>query len=297
MRSGARRAVVRVESLEEGHRRLIEIEIDPERRDRVQLNRQNLSRTQDLLESLRVTLFTPDDLVLVKGGPKERRDFLDGVLLAARPSLAPVLQTVERALRQRATLLRQAAGRRSAEVLETLDVWDAQLAAAGTTLVEAREELTEDLRPHVGAAFTRLTGVKHPTELGYRRSFEGPLLDALERARDEDLRRQVNSVGPHRDDLDIAVGDLDARTRLSQGRQRCMTLSLRLGGHRLVTERVGSAPVVLLDDAFSELDDRTATALVHEIVGAQALLTTAGPLPTGAHPSLVVSLRDGTIES
>lgn len=278
-----------------GRRSQVEVEITPERRDKVLVNRQALARTQDLLASLRVTVFTPDDLVLVKGGPKERRDYLDDLLVSAHPAMLAVCQAVERILRQRATLLRQAAGSRSSEVLATLDVWDTQLASSGTTLVEAREQLVERLLPHVTTAFSRLTGMEEPVSLEYRRSFNGTLRDALDSARNEDLRRQVNSTGPHRDDLDVSVATLDARTRLSQGRQRCMTLALRLGGHALVTEEVGSTPVALLDDAFSELDDPTARALVSEIEIGQAILTTAGSLPAGAQIAEVVSLLDGTI--
>lgn len=278
-----------------GRRSQVEVEITPERRDKVLVNRQVLARTQDLLESLRVTVFTPDDLILVKGGPKERRDFLDELLISAHPAMLPVCQAVERILRQRATLLRQAAGSRSSEVLATLDVWDTQLAASGTALVEAREQLVERLLPHVTTAFSRLTGMEEPVSLEYRRSFIGTLRDALEGARNEDLRRQVNSTGPHRDDLDVSIATLDARTRLSQGRQRCMTLALRLGGHALVSREVGSTPVALLDDAFSELDDPTARALVSEIEIGQAILTTAAALPVGARIAEVVSLRNGTI--
>ena len=102
-------------------------------------------------------------------------------------------------------------------------------------------------------------------KMRYVRSWEGTLGDALASARREDLRRATTTVGPQRDDVEIEAGGLDARTRLSQGRQRCVALSLRLSSHRLMTTVTGAAPVLLLDDAFSELDEATARALVSEL--------------------------------
>ena len=102
-------------------------------------------------------MFSPDDLVLVKGGPAERRRYLDDVLVAAHPKYVALRQNVDRILRQRGVLLRQANGRLNPEIEATLDVWDNQLITAGTELTKAREELVEALSPHVSGAFSRLT--------------------------------------------------------------------------------------------------------------------------------------------
>lgn len=295
VRSGSARAVVRGEIDAGGRRVLTEIEIAPPRRDRVQLNRQLVRSPAELLESLRVTVFGPDDLVLVKGGPGERREYLDGVLESTQPRLVRVRQTLERALRQRAVVLRQASGRLTPDITSTLDVWDAQLATAGAALVEAREALVARLGPVVAERFSELTGLSGELTLTYRRSFRGMLAEALAASRDEDVRRGVTSVGPHRDELSIDFDALDARTRLSQGRQRAVTLALRLGAHHVVEQVTGVRPVLLLDDAFSELDEIAAAALARELPPGQAVLTTAGPLPEGLDPGHVVLLRDGAL--
>jgi DNA replication and repair protein RecF len=130
----------------------------------------------------------------------------------------------------------------------------------------------------------------------YVRSWAGTLSQALAGSRNEDLRRATTTVGPQRDELELVAGGLDARSRLSQGRQRCVALSLRLASHRFMTVVTGAAPVLLLDDAFSELDEGTARALVGELPAGQALLTTAGELPPGAAPKLVARLVDGRLE-
>ncbi len=108
------------------------------------------------------------------------------------------------------------------------------------------------------------------------------------------MRRRPSD--PERDELELQAGRLDARSRLSQGRQRCVALALRLASHRLMTDVTGAAPVLLLDDAFSELDEGTARALIGELPAGQALLTTAGELPPGADPKLVARLSDGKLE-
>jgi len=295
VREGCNSAVIRLEAQQAGRSTLVEIEIAPPRRDHVMRNRLRVVRSSELLEALRTTVFTPDDLALVKGGPQERRNFLDEVAEAADPRLAATRQSVERVLRQRNVLLRQAGGRPTSEVLATLDVWDQQLAHAGTVLTTARRELTEELEPLASSAYARLTTTGQGVQLGYRCSYEGDLLDALVRQRTEDLKRGITTVGPHRDELAVLSSGLDARTRLSQGRQRCLTLALRLAAHHLIGDRAGAPPVLLLDDAFSELDDATAKALMVELPAGQAILTTAGSLPPGAEPNSVVTLRDGRI--
>jgi len=295
VRTGCDRAIVRIEVEEASRRALVEIEIAPTRRDQVFCNRQRIQRSQDLLETLRVTVFTPDDLMLVKGGPQERRDFLDDILVSAHPALAPTRQAVERVLRQRNTLLRQAGARASADVASTLDVWDAQLVSAGVELVSAREALVDELVPVAASAFGRLTRLGDPIALEYRRSFDGELAVALLKSRDEDLRRGVTTTGPHRDELAVSVGGLDARTRLSQGRQRSATLALRLAAHEVVATHARSRPVLLLDDAFSELDPATTEALLNELPAGQAILTTAGSLPRGAHPARTLQLEGGRL--
>jgi DNA replication and repair protein RecF len=229
------------------------------------------------------TIFSPEDLALVSGGPRVRRELLDDALGLVDAEGARAADEVERVLRQRAALLRQAGGRVSADVTSTLDVWDQRLADAGTILVTARERLVSALDEFVGPAYGRLAGV--PGQLvitqQYVRSWTGDLLDALVEHRKDDLRRGVNTVGPHRDDLMLTLDGREARTHASQGEQRCLALALRIGVHQLVVSRTDLTPILLLDDVFSELDPARSRALVHELPAGQAILTTAAPLPEG----------------
>lgn len=282
--------------LQQGRRRVeIRVRIEPGRRDQATLNEQRVTGSKDLLEVFRTTLFTPDDLALVKGPPALRRELLDDAIMATSPRQAADRVLLERVLRQRNALLRQLGGRLRAEAVRTLEVWDERLADVGEKVAAAREALVSRLGPYVASAFTALAPRAGELRLGYERSFTASLADALAAHREEDLRRQVTTVGPQRDELGVEAAGLDARTRLSQGRQRCVALALRLGIHRYVADVTGSLPLLLLDDAFSELDDATARALTRELPAGQALLTTAGVLPPGAEPALVLRIANGVL--
>ncbi|MFZ2057879.1 MAG: DNA replication/repair protein RecF [Acidimicrobiales bacterium] len=296
VRQGAAEANVRCDVLAGRRRVEIEIEVLPGRRDRAWHNAQRVPGIRGLLEVLRTTLFTPDDLVLVKGAPSGRRDFVDDVLVKSHPRLGADRAGLDRVLRHRNALLRQLGGRRDSEAAATLDIWDDRLVQIGERLACSRAELVEALSPLAAEAFSILAAEAGGFKMRYVRSWDGSLSDALASARHEDLRRTTTTVGPQRDEVEIEAGGLDARTRLSQGRQRCVALSLRLASHRLMTTITGAAPVLLLDDAFSELDEGTALALVGELPGGQALLTTAGELPPGAAPKLVVRLVGGRLQ-
>lgn len=308
VRVGAESAVVRAsgtrgpQGAHDQHSLLIEGSINPGGRTRVQINRQPLRRVRDLLGALRVTVFSPDDLALVKGGPAERRRYLDDLLVASHPRWDALRADVERILRQRATLLKQAAGRLSPEIGSTLDVWDAQLAVTGTSLGEARAELCTRLAPEVAKAYVQLAGEPAAVALSYVAPWwtgsGGPgLASALAAARGDDLRRGVSTVGPHRDDMVLTLAGLPSRTHASQGEQRSLALALRLGGHGVVSEAAGDEPVLLLDDVFSELDAGRGAALLAHLPTGQALLSTAGALPAGVTPAARLVVRRGMVSS
>ncbi len=296
VRQGSTSAVVRAEVVHgDGRELLIEAEIAGGR-TRVFVNRQRMVRSRDLLGAVRVTVFAPDDLVLVKGGPAERRRFLDDVVVSLQPNHDRLRRDVERILRQRTTLLKQAGGRLSDDVGFTLDVWDAKLAEAGEALGRLRAGVVADLEPVVGKAYEQLSGAPAAVRLTYDPAWRRTGLgEALAASRIDDVRRAVTSVGPHRDDLEIELHGLPARTHASQGEQRSLALALRLGSHHAVADRVGDPPVLLLDDVLSELDPDRAAALLAHLPPGQVVITTAGPLPAAARPDRFVRVRGGSV--
>ena len=295
VRSGCAAAVVRTEGERAGRSLLIEAEITAAGRHRVLVNSQPLRRSADLLGALRVSLFSPDDLELVKGGPAGRRRYLDDALVSLHPRNAALRADVDRILRQRNSLLKQSRGRLDPAAEATLDVWDAKLAVTGEALAHARHDLVAALEGEVGKAYDQVSGTAADVTIAYERSWDGPLADALTAARLDDVRRGLSTVGPHRDELRLSLAGLPARTHASQGEQRSLALALRLGVHTAVTEAVGEPPVLLLDDVFSELDAARSAALLAHLPDGQALLTTAGAIPEGAAPDRTVRVHRGRV--
>jgi DNA replication and repair protein RecF len=296
IRQGADSAVLRADADRDGRALLVEALLNRSGRNRVQLNRQPLRRARDLLGALRVTVFTPDDLVVVKGGPGERRRFLDDALVALQPRNDSLRSEVERVLRQRSTLLKQSGGTLDQSAAFTLDVWDTKLVEAGEALTKARLELIDGMRPVLSETYDALARRRAEVEIRYESEWlDQGLAAALVTARPHDLRRGVCTVGPHRDDVGLFIGGMPARTHASQGEQRTLALALRLAVHRVVAHEAGSAPVLLLDDVFSELDPDRSDALLANLPVGQVLLTTAGELPAGAEPDRVLRIADGAI--
>ncbi len=307
VRNGSGQAVLRARANRGGRNLLVEAELNVDGRDRVQLNRQPLRRNDELLGAVLVTIFSPEDIEVVKGGPQSRREYLDDLFVSLQPRHGGACAELERVLKQRNALLRSAGGTLRGSMAQTLDVWDAKLAQVGEAIADARESVMPALQEETDRAYRRLStegGVPGPANVGpasvglrYERSWEGPLMSALNASRSEDARRGTTSVGPQRDELHLFIDGLTARTQASQGEQRSLALSLRLGGHSLVTARQGSSPVLLLDDVFSELDPHRSNALASCLPDGQAVLTTAGPVPGGLPVVQWARVCDGVVDT
>ena len=296
IRQGATSAVIRAEGEREGRTLLIEAELMATGRNRVLVNRQPLKRARDLLGFLRVTVFAPDDLDLVKGGPTERRRYLDDALVASHPRYDALRGEVDKVLKQRNALLKGVGGRLDEGASFTLDVWDAKLVEIGGRLAEARQHLLDRLNPVLSRTYDAVANRPADVEATYVAEWvEVGLAEALAASRKDDVRRGVSTVGPHRDDVDLRIGGMPARTHASQGEQRSLALALRLAAHHVITEVTGSAPILLLDDVFSELDPDRSDALLANLPVGQTLLTSASGLPPKANPDRILEVRNGQI--
>ena len=311
VRQGADRAILRAAVTSAQGNALVEIEVNPGRANRVRLNRAPLPRPREILGVLRAVLFAPEDLALVKGDPGERRRFLDDLLVATAPRYAAVRTDYERVVRQRTALLKSAAARMPRgrpggpaagtlpeAMAATLEAWDDQLARAGAELLTARLSLVRALRPHIAAAYAAVSGDQGPAGVTYRSSFPLAALDgaaghdgvaenstdievamreALQQARPQELERGVCLIGPHRDELELRVGDLPARGYASHGESWSLALALRLAAYELL--RVdGDDPVLILDDVFAELDAGRRDRLAALVGEAEQVVVTAAVL-------------------
>jgi DNA replication and repair protein RecF len=296
IRHGAGSAIVRADVSSGERNLLVEMEI-AQGRSRVQVNRQPLRRVRDLGDLVRVIVFSPDDLELIKGGPSIRRGLLDDVLSSVDASFRQDRSDLDRVLRQRNNLLKQSGGRLTEDIEMTLDVWNDKLVTVGEAVARARVALVEALEPVVSDYYARVAGSSEPVGLSYDAPWMSQgLAGALESVQRDELRRGATLVGPHRDELVVSLNTMPARTHASQGEQRSLALALRLATHHHITALVGDSPLVLLDDVFSELDEGRATRLVQCLPEAQIVLTSAtGTVPEGVRPGRVVELLGGSV--
>ena len=289
IRAGSERAIVSTIVVSEGRELAVDIEITAGRANKGRLNRSPVRSTREILGAVRAVLFAPEDLALVRGDPGERRRYLDELATVRRPRIAAIRADYDKVLRQRTALLKSATGgryRADPGLLETLDVWDGHLAAHGAELMAARLELVNQLAPEVEKAYQLLAPSSRPAAIAYRASIDLPegssdtevlaaaLLEELARRRSAELERGMCLVGPHRDDLELRLGEQPAKGFASHGESWSMALSLRLASYELLRGE-GSEPVLILDDVFAELDKSRRRALAGVAAGAEQVLITA----------------------
>lgn len=285
VRLGAGGTVVRGEFSSSTGGSLVEVEIPAVGRRRVLLNGKRAAGRAAIAETVALVAFLPDDLDLVKRGPAYRREYLDDLAVQVWPAAGAEQAEYERAVTQRNALLRRDG--RMADAT-TLDVLDEGVARLGGAVLARRLATAALVAPSVEALYAELGEVPARVSFSYTPAGLGDLpagvgaaelaarlAPALAAARRVDLDRRTTTVGPHRDDIDIVLDDRDARTRASQGEQRSVALGLRLAAYRILAERRATAPVLLLDDVFSELDARRSARLVERLPEGQIFVTSA----------------------
>ncbi|MEU1746901.1 DNA replication/repair protein RecF [Micromonospora arida] len=290
VRMSATSAVIRCAVVHDGRELLVELEILPGKANRARLGRSPARRARDVLGALRLVLFAPEDLELVRGDPAERRRYLDDLLVNRQPRFAGVRADYERVVKQRNALLRTAylarktGGSRGGD-LGTLAVWDTHLAQHGAELLAGRLELVAALTPHVAKAYDAVAAGRGAASITYRPSIElaEPTTDraalaealtaALAASRSAEIERGTTLVGPHRDELALSLGPLPAKGYASHGESWSFALALRLAGYDLLRAD-GIEPVLVLDDVFAELDTGRRERLAELVGGASQLLVT-----------------------
>jgi DNA replication and repair protein RecF len=289
VRAGAAAAIIRCAIVHDGRELLVELEIVPGKANRARLNRSPVRRSREVLGALRMVLFAPEDLELVRGDPAERRRYLDDLLVARLPRFAGVRADYDRVVKQRNALLRTAylsrkVGGSRGQDLSTLGVWDQHLAQHGAELLAGRLELVAALGPHLTKAYDAVAAGPSTAAISYssplgesllpdRSVLQEALLAALAERRPAEIERGVTLVGPHRDDLSLMLGELPVRGYASHGESWSYALALRLAAYDLLRSD-GIEPVLVLDDVFAELDAGRRDRLAALVADATQLLVT-----------------------
>jgi DNA replication and repair protein RecF len=260
----------------------IRIFFNNEERKRIKINEIAVRKTGDLMGHLNAVIFSPEDLMIIKQGPAERRRFIDITLSQMKPAYFYELQQYTRIMFQRNTMLKMAIGKRINENM--LDVWDRNIAKTGSKIISERMNLIKKLNALAGLRHKKLTNQEEFLNLFYKPSItfdknssvediEIAFRKTLFKNRQEELRKGATLAGPHRDDIDILINGKNIKIYGSQGQQRTSVLSVKLAEIDLIKEEIGEFPVLLLDDVLSELDGRRKEYLLDSINELQAFIT------------------------
>ena len=253
------------------------------KKKRVLLNGISRESRAALAGAFYTVIFSPDHLLLIKQGPEHRRRMLDSFLCQISPKYANVLDGYYRILQQRNTLLKDVGSH--PYLLDTLDVWDKSLVEYGSYITTARAGYIAKLAQKAGEIYTGISGEAERLEICYCSAAAGgeeqadrtrcreAMHRALKDCRREDIKTGMTTVGPHRDDVEILLNEKRARSFGSQGQQRSCVLALKLAECELLQEISGEAPVVLLDDVTSELDQYRRSYLLNHLHGKQVFIT------------------------
>lgn len=259
IRQGAERAMVRGKVNRGDRAQILEIEIINGKANRSRINRGAPGRAADILGILKTVVFAPEDLVLIKGDPGDRRRFLDELTLLISPRMSGVFTDYDRIVRQRSALLKSAMTARRARKtpdLSTLDIWDAKMAQTGAQIIALRQRITNALQPHVAKEYAQVSSAPCDAKIAYRASLHSVLrpeqdttgwcqeipeieqefITALAQVRERELDRGVCLVGPHRDELHLELNGMPVKGYASHGESWSFALALRLASYRFMTQ-------------------------------------------------------------
>lgn len=324
VRVGAERAYIRTRTVRGSQQTVMEFELAPGKSNRVRINRAAPVRAREALGVTHTVLFSPEDLQLVKGEPAGRRRFLDDLAVALRPAVAGYRADYERVLRQRNSLLKSIRSRRPSaeEDLHTLEVWNRQLAEAGSHLLQARLRVLAQLLPQLQCAYGELTDGSKTASTVYESSVFPPIssvvlsraalmgvedireamLRSFTEKRSEELERGVTLVGPHRDEIVLELGGIPVRGYASHGESWSYALALKLAAwyvHLADNPAPGASPILILDDVFAELDSARRHRLGSIVADAEQVLVTcavANDLPEELGDYQLIRVEPGTAE-
>ena len=241
----------------------------------IAINKIPIRRAGELFGIVHFVFFSPEDLNIIKEGPAGRRRFIDLELSQLDKVYLSNLSNYNRIINQRNSLLKEIVYQK--DLIDTLDIWDMQLAEYGTKIIERRKKFIDEVNRIIGGIHEKLTGGRENIELSYESSAgELSMEEMLRKNRERDIRFKSTSAGPHRDDLCFRVGDLDIRKFGSQGQQRTAALSLKFSEIELVKMLIHDTPILILDDVLSELDKNRQNYLLDSIHDIQTVITCTG---------------------
>lgn len=248
----------------------IKIRITNNKEKIIEINNLKIKKLSDLVGYIKVITFKPEDLLLIKEGPNNRRKFLDSEISQIDTYYMQNLQKYNRALLQKNNYLKNT---RDINVDE-LSIWNSQLATYGSEIIKIRRKFIEEINELINPIHRNITSEKEIIKMIYEENVsEDNILEKLEKSISQDIKYKSSQLGPHRDDFSFTINDIDVKKFGSQGQQRTSILSLLFSQIELIKNKTGELPILLLDDVLSELDEKRQMKMIEYINRMQTILT------------------------
>lgn len=236
-------------------------------------------KNSEYIGSFLTVLFHPEDLNMLYLSPSLRRRYLDSVLCQTDKKYLEALMEYKKVLKQRNALLneiREASfeGRKTDKLEENLSAWDLEFLEFADVIIKKRTDFIETLEGEIESAYRAISGGEESLKIKYERGLKHPEEENLKNARKRDIFKAESTRGPHRDDLKFYINGKEISSSASRGEFRTLLLAIKMGEISYIRNKTGKNPVLLLDDVFSELDEKRKKHLLDVIKGCQTIITT-----------------------
>ena len=268
----------------EGKKQVIDIQLNKESKKGIALNGIKKEKLSDFLGTFYAVIFSPEDLNIIKEGPATRRKFIDMELYQIDRQYVISISNYNKVLNQRNAVLKDiynASGNNKNDLITLLDSYDDQLIRYGTEVILKRKENIEDIAKKIKDIYYKISSEKEELTLNYENDvfsseIEKTYKEKLKETKEQDIKQGYTTIGPHRDDISFIIDNLDLRQFGSQGQKKTAAISLKLAELLIMKEKKGNTPVLLLDDVFSELDEKRQKELIENLDGIQTIITCTG---------------------
>ena len=276
---GSNFAKIYVKSKKKFYDQTIELVLNEQTNKTIKINGIGIKRMGDLIGEMPVVYFAPDEIGLIKDGPADRRRFMDIDISQLNKSYFYNLLRYDKILNERNKLLKQS---KTLDALhDTIDLWDTQLSDVASKIIFQRLWFLDKIKEPAKVVHHNITSGKEELNVKYQginlktvQEIRNKIYQSYKTNLKKDFEFGYTTIGPHRDDIEITINNIDIRNFGSQGQQRLATLSLKVAELVLFEQELGEKPVLLLDDVLSELDTKRCQNFLKEIENYQTILTT-----------------------
>ena len=269
------------------------IKIDISNKKNIFINKIKIKKLSELLGNINIVIFTPDDINILKGGPQNRRKFLDVMISQLRPKYMHIYNLYSKTIEERNSYLKNIENQN----IDLLEIYDEKLAEYGYEIYKYRNEFIEKIKNKINIIHSSITNNKENIEIKYMSNCENKdeYLNLLKERKKVDIIKGYTTKGIHRDDFTFFINGLPVDVYGSQGQHRTAVLSLKLSELQVIYDEIGENPILLLDDFASELDESRRTSFLENIKDTQVIITCTDKIDLKENEYKIFNVKNGKI--